>query len=160
MKKLITNLGLLITTVLTIYTGLLIQLEYHMGNHGYKPLDKSVIGLDYSDWSIFHKISIIILLILFVFHILLHWKWYKNVISKRLFNKNRQVITLTVIFLLVAITGFIPWIIDFMNGNESTRNGFIEIHDKIAIILSIYFILHIIKRLKWFVISFERIREK
>ena len=118
-----------------------------------------VFGLEYSNWSSFHKFSIVLLFILVVFHISLHWKWYKTVFAKRLLNKNRQVITLSIIFLLVAITGFIPWIIDLIYVNDLNRKAFIEVHDKIAIILSIYFILHIIKRLKWFVTAIEKMNK-
>ncbi|MPM40337.1 hypothetical protein SDC9_86977 [bioreactor metagenome] len=156
MKRLVINLGLLILAIFTIFSGLLIQIEYHMDNQSHELIDKSVFGLAYSDWSTFHKFSIIILSILVGFHINLHWKWYKTVIAKRLLNKNIQVITLTIIFFLVAITGFVPWIIDFTDGNEIIRKAFIEFHDKIAIILSIYFILHIIKRLKWFLTTIEK----
>jgi hypothetical protein len=131
-----------------------------MGNHGNKMLGKSVFGLNYSDWSYFHKVSIVILFILTVFHFSLHWKWYKTVIAKRLLNKNKQVITLTLIFALVAITGFIPWMIDLLEGSNIIREAFIEIHDKIAIILSVYFVLHITKRWKWFITAFEKMRNK
>lgn len=159
MKKLIVNLGLLISVIFTIFSGLLIQIEYHMGNHTHKLIDKSVIGLDYSDWSSFHKFAIVMLTVFVAIHFSLHWKWYKTVFTKRLLNKNRQVITLSIIFLFVAVTGFVPWIIDLADGNDLNRKAFIEIHDKIAIILSIYFILHIIKRFKWFVSTIEKMNK-
>lgn len=158
--SLIINLGLLLSGLLTIFSGLLIQIHYHLGNHSDKFLGKIVLGWNYFDWSYFHKFSIIILSILSVFHIYRHWKWYKGVIAKRLFNKNRQTITMTIIFVLVVITGFIPWIIDLVEGNIIIRKAFIEIHDKIAIILSIYFILHIIKRLKWFLTTIKKMYKK
>ncbi len=155
-KSLITNSGLLFSGFLTVFSGLLIQFQYHIGHHS---KDNYSIGLDYSSWSLIHKISIVILTVFAVFHITQHWKWYTTVIGKRLMNKNKQVITLSIIFIVVAITGFIPWIIDLTNGNELTRKGFIEFHDKIAIILSIYFILHIVKRFKWFLMTIERIKK-
>lgn len=158
--KLKINLGLLLSGLLTICSGLLIQIQYHMGNHGNKLLNNYVLGLNYSTWSYIHKFSIIIFSILVAFHISFHWKWYKIVIAKRLLNKNKQVILLTIIFVLVAITGFIPWIIDLLEGSKMTHKAFIEIHDKIAVILSIYFILHMIKRLKWFLTTFEKLNKK
>jgi len=159
MKKLIVNLGLFFSSIFAMFSGLLIQIEYHMGNHSDKLIDKNVLGLDYSDWSSFHKFSIVMLTIFVAIHLSLHWKWYKTVIAKRLLNKNKQVITLTIIFFVVAITGFVPWIIDLAEGNEIIRKAFIEFHDKIAIILSIYFILHIVKRLKWFLTSIEKMKK-
>jgi hypothetical protein len=86
----------------------------------------------------------------------LHWKWYKTVIKKRLVAKNIQVLTLSMLFVLVAITGFIPWFIDLLKGDEILRKAFIEIHDKFAIILSVYLILHVIKRLKWFLLPLRK----
>ena len=121
-----------------------------MGNHGNIAINKQVFGINYYGWSDIHKICIVILSFLMIFHIFLHWKWYNVVIKKKLIAKNIQVLTLSVIFILVAITGLIPWIIDLMIGDSMLRKTFIEIHDKLAIILSVYLILHVIKRLKCF----------
>jgi len=156
----IINLGLLISGLLSVFSGLLIQVEYHMGNHGSIAMNDHVFGISYYGWSDIHKISIVILSLLMTFHISLHWKWYKVVIKKRLVAKNIQVLILSVVFILVAITGFIPWFIDLMNGDVMLRKTFIEIHDKFAIILSVYLILHIIKRLKWFFTTFEKMINK
>jgi len=154
------NLCLLISGFFTVFSGILIQVKYHMGNHGNSSTNDPVFGLSYSEWSDTHKISIVVLSILMIFHLILHWKWYKIVIKKRLINKNKQVITLTILFVLVAFTGFIPWFIDLMKEDEMLRKAFIEIHDKLAIILSVYFILHVIKRLKWFFTTFEKMINK
>jgi uncharacterized membrane protein (DUF485 family) len=85
-----------------------------------------------------------------IMHIYQHWNWYKAVVRKRLFTKNIQVIILSLLFALVAITGFVPWLIDLLNGDDMLRQGIIEIHDKFALILSVFLILHIAKRLKRF----------
>lgn len=153
----IINSGLLLFVILTVFSGLLIQFQYHIGNHGNIASDNYVLGLSYHSWSDIHKFSIIVLSVLSIFHLQQHWKWYKTVIAKRLLSKNKQVITLTIIFMLVAITGFIPWIIDLSEGSSMVRKAFIEIHDKIAIILSVFFVLHIIKRLKWFLTTLKKI---
>lgn len=158
-KSFIINLGLLFFGFITVFSGLLIQMQYHIGNHSNDITNKYSLGLDYSTWSHIHKISIVILSVLAVFHISLHWKWYKTVIAKKLVTKNKQAFTLTIIFVFAAITGFIPWIIEWLEGNEFNRKAFIEIHDKIAIVLSIYFILHIIKRLKWFLTTIEKMNK-
>jgi hypothetical protein len=152
----IINLGLLISGLTSVFSGLLIQVEYHMGNHGNIAINDYVFGISYYGWSNIHKISIIILSLLMIFHISLNRKWYKVVIKKRLIAKNIQAMTLSVVFIFVAITGFIPWFIDLMNGEVMLRKAFIEIHDKLAIILSIYLIIHIIKRLKWFLLPFRK----
>jgi len=159
-SSLIINLGLLSSGLFAIFSGLLIQVQYHIGHHVSDSANKYSLGLNYASWSGLHKFVITFLLVFVVLHIYLHWKWYKAVIAKRLVNKNRQVILLTIIFVLAALTGILPWIIHLAEGNKMLRKAFIEIHDKIAIILAVFFILHIMKRLKWFLITFKKIREE
>lgn len=128
-----------------------------MGHHGNIAVSDSVLGINYKNWSDFHKISIVVLSALMIYHIYKHWKWYKIVVLKKLLAKNRQVILLSVLFVLVAMTGFIPWFIDLLKGDEMLRKMFIELHDKLAIILAVYLILHIVKRWSWFFTTFEKI---
>jgi hypothetical protein len=160
MKRLILsfsiNLVMFFSSVVVVFSGLLIQIEYHMGNHGDIAINNHVLGISYSGWSDIHKFSIVIFSILMLFHIALHWKWYKAVITKKILSKNIQVITLSIVSMLAAVTGYTPWLIDLIRGDEMLRKGFIEIHDKLALVLLIYLILHIIKRLKWFFITFNK----
>lgn len=164
MKKQVTrfiiNLALLIAGTLTVYTGLLLQVKYHMGNHGFIDMNNHVYGISYTGWSCIHKISIVVLSLFMILHFILHWKWYTTVIKKGLWTKNQQVLGLTFIFILVATTGFAPWFIDLTKGDDSLRKAFIEIHDKLALILAVYLILHITKRIKWFFNTFEKIINK
>ncbi len=152
------NLGLLFSALIMVFSGLLIQIKYHLGNHGNIDTNINVFDISYYGWSSIHKVSIVILSLIMIFHIYLHWKWYSTIIKKKLVSKNKEVLTLSVLFILVAVTGFIPWIINSLEGNLMVRKAFVEIHDKLAIILSIYIILHIIKRLKWFFTTFEKIK--
>jgi hypothetical protein len=149
-NRFILNLGLLIIGLTSVLSGLLLQIEYHIGNHGNNAINEQVFGVYYNGWPVIHKISIVILLSCIMVHIYHHWKWFKIVIKKRLLRKNVQVLMLSIIFILVAITGLIPWLIHLMKGNILPRKVFIEIHDKLAIILTVYLILHVFKRLKWF----------
>jgi hypothetical protein len=159
-NRFIINLGLIIFGITTIFSGMLIQVKYHMGNHGNIAINDFVIGINYLGWSVIHKISIVALSLLMICHVYLHWKWYKVVITKKLISKNQQVLILLFLFVVVAITGLTPWFIDLLNGDEMQRKIFIEIHDKFALILAIYLILHIIKRLKWFFTTFEKIKKE
>lgn len=136
---------------------MLIQVKYHIGNHGNIAINDFVFGINYNGWSVVHKISIVVLSLLMIYHIYQHWKWYRVVITKRLFAKNQQVLIFSLLFFLVAITGLTPWFIDLIKSDELQRKTFIEIHDKIAIILTIYLVLHIIKRLKWYITTFAKI---
>ncbi len=150
-SKFIINLGLLVAGIAMAFSGMLIQICYHMGNHGGINTLTLIYGIDYFGWSDIHKISIILLSLFMIFHFILHWKWYKTIIKKKLMGKNKQVIILTVLFILVALTGYIPWFVQLSGSSELIRKGFIEIHDKLTLILLIFLILHIIKRLKWYV---------
>lgn len=158
--RFIINIGLAIFGIATIFSGLLIQIKYHLGNNGNIAIYSIALGISYKSWSVFHKISIITLSLLAIYHVYLHWKWYKIVFAKKLFTKNQQVLIFSLLFVLVAITGLIPWFIDLLKGNEINRKLFIEIHDKLAIILSVYIILHITKRLKWYYYTFAKIKRK
>jgi len=140
------------------FSGFLIQFNYHMGHHGGIDTNHMVLGIKHSGWSDIHKISIIFFSILVIFHIILHWKWYKTIIKKRLFARNKQVITLWIVFILVAITGYISWLIKLTSDQKITHKVFLEIHDKLAIILFVYLVLHVAKRLKWFISTFEKLK--
>jgi len=153
------NLGLLLFGSVMAFSGLLIQFSYHMGNHGGIDTNKMVLGMNYSGWSEIHKATIIIVSVFMIFHIIQHWKLYTTIIKKHLVKKNIQAITLSVIFIFVAITGYIPWLIRLAGGDDPTRKNFIEIHDKLALILFAYLILHISKRLKWFISSFYKLKK-
>jgi len=169
----IINNLLLVTGLAMMLSGLVMQIGFHMGGHqmdapGFQTqtipyeqlraidITKIVCGFNYSDWSTIHKVAIVLLTLLMIYHTYVHWKWYKGVITKHLIGRNRQVIILSVLFILVAVTGLIPWFIDLTGGPGTLRMHFIEIHDKITLILIVLLILHIIKRLKWFGSTFEK----
>lgn len=174
---LINNL-LLLSGLITIVSGLVIQLGFHMGETdgasediheiGSKSMTyeqvrtidptKTMCGYNYSDWSAIHKFAIVFLTLFTIYHVYTHWKWFKGVIAKKLITKNLQVITLSVLFLLVAITGLVPWAIDLLGSTSVFRFIFIEIHDKLALILLIYLILHLIKRNKWFMATYIKLK--
>jgi len=94
-----------------------------------------------------------------IYHTYVHWKWYKGVITKHLIHKNKQVIIFSILFLLVAITGLIPWFIDLSGSTSILRMLFIEIHDKITFVLIVYFVLHFIKRAKWFSNTYAKLKK-
>jgi hypothetical protein len=157
--KFIINLGLLLISSAMVFSGLLIQFVYHMGHHGEIDADNLVLGINYFGWSDFHKISIVIVSILMIFHIILHWKWYKTIVKKDLLAKNKQVITLTIVFIIVAITGYIPWFIKITGGSGLARKFIIEIHDKLVFVLFLYLVLHVTKRFKWFMMTFNKLKK-
>jgi NAD-dependent dihydropyrimidine dehydrogenase PreA subunit len=154
------NLNLIIVSAAMIFSGFLLQIGYHMGNHGAIPETILYFGLDYSGWSVFHKISIVIFSVLMIFHTVFHWKWYSIVLSKKLISKNISVLILTTLFVMVALTGYFSWFIHLTNGLEILRKIFIELHDKLTLFLFIFLLLHVAGRLKWFIKSGKRMSKQ
>ncbi len=152
------NLGLLLFGVVMVFSGLLIQIAYHMGHHGEIDTNNLALGLNYFTWSDIHLISVVLVSIGMIFHIILHWKWYKAVVrKKKLFFKNQQAIMLTTIFILVAITGYISWFIKLNGGPDLSRKFYMEIHDKMTYVLLVYLIFHVAKRFKWYFTAFKKV---
>jgi polyferredoxin len=149
----IVNIGLVVFGFAMTISGFLIQIRFHMSHD-------SVLEIGYYIWSNIHKISIIGISILMTYHFLKHWKWYKMIINKKLVAKNSLQLILSIVFLLVAITGFIPWIIDLSNGSEYLRTSFIEMHDKIALLLFVLLMIHFTKKLKWYRTTLDRLNNK
>ena len=176
----IINNLLLFSGLATVLSGLVLQLGFHIGGQdrhhtsGYHiqpqtmdyerirnlDTDKTIWHLNYYDWSTVHKVSIVLFSLFMAYHIYTHWKFYKILIYKRLIGNNIQVITLSGLFLLVAATGLIPWFIDLSGATSDLRLFLIEIHDKIALILIFCFILHLIKRNKWFAITYAKLKKQ
>jgi ferredoxin len=170
----IANNLLLISGLVTVISGMVLQIGFHMGGpevhksaHSqsakYEQVreldtDKLIWGFNYFNWSSLHKYFIVFFSLIMIYHFYAHWKWYKTIISKKLIGRNFQVISLSVIFVLVAVTGIVPWFIDLSGGNSMLRMLFIEIHDKLTLLLIIYMVLHIIKRIKWFSVTYEKIK--
>jgi len=156
--SLITNLGLLLICSAMALSGLVIQLNYHMGHHG--TIDKTglVFGMSYIGWYYSHLVSIVMVSFFAVIHFILHWRWYKAIVRKRLFAENNLVIILTIVFIVAATTGYIPLFIRLSSGTEVIRKAFIEIHDKIALVLLVYIIIHVSKTLRRFIASFKKLQ--
>lgn len=57
------------------------------------------------DWAVAHVLSSLLWLIAVIFHIKRHWRWYKAIASKGIGKKRRATIVLSVVFLIVAVTG-------------------------------------------------------
>lgn len=154
------NLGLLVFGLVMSFSGFVVQFGFHMGHNSAIITDNSALGLGYNNWTNIHKISIIIISFLATCHFILHWKWYKMILIKKLAGKNKQQIILSIVFILVAVTGYIPWILDLSAGSEILRKSLIEIHDKLALLLFVLLAIHMTNRLKWYITSFNRLNKK
>lgn len=170
---LINNL-LLLSGVITIISGLVLQLGFHIhaarqhqdagfrgaGYGQIREFDQiqSVWGINYSGWSAIHKISVVCFVMLMIYHIYKHLKWYRGIISRNLWGKNVQLMILSGIFLFTSLTGIIPWMIDLLGNTNVYRFVFVEIHDKLALLLVVFLILHVIKRRNWFETAYSKIK--
>jgi hypothetical protein len=147
--NLINNIVLLISGVIAAVSGLTMQVGFHM-HGGHEGGLNTVMGFAFHEWSLIHKVSIVIMTLTIIYHFIIHWKWYKGVLSKHLIRKNRVSVYITIVFVLVAITGLVPWFIDLSGGSHHARMGFIEIHDKFTLLLVVLMAIHIVKKFKWY----------
>lgn len=159
-SSLATNLGLLLAGAAMAFTGFLIQFSFHLGHHGRIDANAVVLGLDHSGWSSAHKMSIVAVSILAIVHIVLHWNWYGTVLRKKLLSKNRLAVTLTIVFVLVAITGYVPWLAGLAGASDAIRRGFVEVHDKLSFVLFGCLSLHVAKRFEWFIHAFKKLNNR
>ena len=151
------NIILFVCGIAIAFSGFTIMFQYHMGHSGDINTTDKFWGLNYFNWSGIHKFFGVVMSLLMAYHILLHWKWFKNVLLKKLFKKNIQVLILSVIFIVTCLSGFIPWLLLPENGNDFTRRFLIEIHDKTGLILIVYLVLHVSKRFKWFKSTYAKL---
>jgi len=177
LNNFVINNLLLVTGLIMIFSGMVLQIGFHMGGpHGhdfdaaaaqsqttpYEQLrkidtNKIVCGFNYYTWTDIHKFIIVFFSLLMIYHTYVHWKWYKIVITRKLFTKNIQVIILSALFLAVAVTGLVPWFIDLSGGTSIFRLLFIEIHDKLTLILIVFLFLHFVKKVKWFSATYAKL---
>jgi 2-oxoglutarate ferredoxin oxidoreductase subunit delta len=173
-SKFIINNLLLLFGLLTIVSGLALQLGFHvgggMGHAGRQMIHlqvlnyeqirnisaKSVLGLGYHDWSVFHKYVVVFFSLLAIYHIYKHWKFYKAIIIHHLVGSSSCIAGMSVLFIITAVTGLVSWFIYLSGGNKFARFELIEIHDKLALVLAAYIIWHIIKKQKWFISSWKK----
>ncbi len=123
----------------------IIMLQYH-GGKAY--LDETM-GINGNTWIIIHKILTVISLPIVLLHLALHYNWLKKLVTLKLKNKHSGMnISIFIIFLLCASTSLLSWLI-FANSNigEALRG----IHNKLGILLIVFFAIHILNYYKWIV---------
>jgi hypothetical protein len=146
-----------IISLILVYTGLLLQFEYHLGHHEDNYL---IFNLDRAGWNLIHKIASVSLLFFLLIHLYFHIKWIKNNIiirdkTKGKLNKNfRNTRNLIYFFSVTAFLGIFPWI--FGGDDEEFRFHFIELHDKISFVLIVMLILHVCYHYKVLINYFKK----
>ena len=96
------------------------------------------------NWAVFHVLGSILFLIAVIFHVAMHLEWYKGIIKKRIGRKSKVTAVLSVIFLLLSVTGLA---LLGINGTNSLLGLW---HYKIGVITIVIALGHVIKRLPVF----------
>lgn len=96
------------------------------------------------NWAVFHVFVSMLFLIAVIFHVAMHLEWYKGIIKKGIGRKSKVTAVLSVIFLLLSVTGLALWGI---NGANSLLGLW---HYKLGVITTVITLGHVIKRLSVF----------
>lgn len=96
------------------------------------------------NWAVFHVWGSILFLIVVIFHVATHLEWYKGIIKKGIGSKSKVTAILSVIFLLLSVTGLA---LLGINGANSLLGLW---HYKIGVITIVIALGHVIKRLSVF----------
>ena len=93
------------------------------------------------NWAVVHVVSSVLFLVAIIFHVTTHWGWYKGIIKNGIGRKSKVTAVLSIIFLLLSVTGIV------LLGVSGANSPLGLWHYKIGIIMIIIAIGHIIKRL-------------
>lgn len=130
MKRIfIIDWSLLPSFILSAYTGI----ELHVAGYG----NHHEI---WHNWAVFHVIVSLLFLALIVLHIITHRNWYKGIASRGIGKKSKIILCLSIVFILVVITGFMLLGVD---GTNTTMGLW---HYKTGILMGVFSICHILKR--------------
>ena len=134
-RKRVLNYSMFISGLITVISGIMLQIGYHIGNPSLSiKQTKQLWHLHYNSWQNIHIIAALLFLILCGVHIFIHKKIYKIIFQRGLYKRNWQVIILSFLFIISVLTALSPW-------------NMIEIHDKVSILLIVFLVLHLAKRL-------------
>lgn len=91
------------------------------------------------NWAVFHGLGSVLLLVAIIFHVTTHWGWYKGIIKKGIGRKSKVTAVLSIVFLLLSVTGIA---LLGINGANSPLGLW---HYKMGIITTVIAVGHIIK---------------
>lgn len=92
------------------------------------------------NWAVFHIAGSVLFLVAIVFHLEVHWGWYKGITKKGIGRKSKVTVVLSTVFLLLSVTGII------LLGVNGANSPLGLCHYKTGIIMTVIAIGHIIKR--------------
>ena len=126
----LTDLLLLIAFIPASATGFILHWAGHQTHHEL-----------WHNWAIAHIISTLLLTIMIVIHIYDHWGWYKSLFRNGIKNKSRATIVLSVLMLVVIITGHIV-----LFRHQGANSDFGLKHYVLGVALSVIAVGHFIRR--------------
>lgn len=130
MKKIfIIDWILIVVFTLSVFSGI----ELHIGGHG----NNHEL---WHNWAVFHVLTSFLFFISIVFHITTHWGWYKGFIRNGIGKKSKITIVLSVVFLLVSVTGIVLLSVNRANSAIGLW------HYRIGIVITALSVGHILKR--------------
>lgn len=95
------------------------------------------------NWAVAHVLSSLLWLVSGTFHIKRHVRWYKAIASKGIGRKSRTTLALSVVFLIVTVTGIV--LLACVDGANSAIGLW---HYWLGIVLMALSFIHITKRMK------------
>ena len=131
-KLFIIDFILLILFVLTAVSGFGMHFAGHSNIHSI-----------WHNWAVIHCLSTLLFVGFTFAHIYLHWNWYKTLFSKPLGNKSRVTIVVSILFVVLTISGTLAFTVP-----EGPNSHIGIVHYIIGIISTIFFVGHIVKRHK------------
>lgn len=137
------NLASLVPSLALAASGLILQVGYHMHH---LPDSTPALGLDRHEWLALHKIAAVVSLACLEYHCANHWSFIVTVTKKQLYRKKMSSSIasyfLFILFVPTALTALVSWI--FLQ--DHARFMLVEIHDKLALLLVLIFLVHLASR--------------
>jgi magnesium-transporting ATPase (P-type) len=143
-KKYLVDILALFPFLILLFTGI-VMLIYHTG----KTYSETTFGINGNLWLNIHIVFAVISFVMITLHLSLHLNWFKKLFSGKLKNKYwiRNLI-LVFLFLFAILTSFIPLL--FLS-ESNTATTMLGIHNKLGLLMIIFFVIHILSYFKWLV---------
>lgn len=116
--------------VLSAFSGIGLHVAGHGNNHEL-----------WHSWAVFHVLGSLLFLVVVMLHVATHWGWYKGVIRNGFGKKSKVAAVLSVIFLLLSVTGII------LLGVNGANSDIGLLHYKVGIATIAFCVGHILKRI-------------
>lgn len=128
--------------LMMIISGLL-MLVYHISENE----SLLLLGINKSNWLLFHKVASCISLSMVIWHLIQHVYWIKDLFTLRLKSKFKGLNTaLFIVFTLAVLTAFFSWLVF---PETVIGEGLKGIHSKLGFATIILFFFHIKNYFQW-----------